>query len=205
MRASFLQENPRKKRKSPCISLDFFGRFGAFQRVTANSNKKIRQPLNSPSWLCSRHRRPACPSFLAWRRLPIRSSRPAGISITQVLFLPSKFAIDIQFGTPIAPIRRSRLGRKSGEIPRSSALHLIKWRASTAKGVLASSLRRRITLNKGPGLRRRRKIARSPCAIRKVVLYPFRWRMPAALRASPGGFRFALKRLTDERAALPYG
>jgi hypothetical protein len=42
-----------KTRKNPCISLDSFGRFGAFQRVTANPNKKIPLGLSSPRGLWS--------------------------------------------------------------------------------------------------------------------------------------------------------
>ena len=43
-----------KPRKSPCISLDSFGRIGAFQRVTGKKIKKIPLPFNSPLWLCAR-------------------------------------------------------------------------------------------------------------------------------------------------------
>jgi hypothetical protein len=35
------------------ISLDSFGRIGAFQWVMTNPNKKIRRTLNSPPGLCS--------------------------------------------------------------------------------------------------------------------------------------------------------
>jgi hypothetical protein len=35
------KKNQMNPRKIACISLDSFGRFGAFQRVTANPNKKI--------------------------------------------------------------------------------------------------------------------------------------------------------------------
>jgi hypothetical protein len=42
------KEKQEKPRKNPCISLDSLGRIGAFQRVTANPNKKILRPLNSP-------------------------------------------------------------------------------------------------------------------------------------------------------------
>jgi hypothetical protein len=45
------KEMQEKTRKSPCISLDSFGRFGAFQRVTANPNEKILLLLNSPDRL----------------------------------------------------------------------------------------------------------------------------------------------------------
>jgi hypothetical protein len=45
------KEMQGKTRKNPCISLHSFGRFGAFQRVTANPNKKIPLGLSSPRGL----------------------------------------------------------------------------------------------------------------------------------------------------------
>jgi hypothetical protein len=41
------KENQIKPRKKAWISLDSFGRFGAFQRVTRNPNKKILPRLSS--------------------------------------------------------------------------------------------------------------------------------------------------------------
>src|SRR5271154_3383916 len=42
-----IQMNPRKTKENPCISLDYLGRIGAFQWVTANPNKKFLLRLHS--------------------------------------------------------------------------------------------------------------------------------------------------------------
>jgi hypothetical protein len=55
------------------ISLDSFGRIGAFQWVMTNPNKKIRRTLNSPPGLCS-------------LKIPHAISLPASLARGQPIF-----------------------------------------------------------------------------------------------------------------------
>ena len=53
-RANKSKENQINPRKKAWISLDSFGRFGTFQCVTGNPNKKISRALNSRVRLCAK-------------------------------------------------------------------------------------------------------------------------------------------------------
>jgi hypothetical protein len=89
-------------RKSPCISLDSFGRFESFQRVTANPNEKILLLLDSPHGFF-----PARAKCSSRRRGVRRCIRSTGTSLTYISIFANTYPNPLAGATGLRIERRA--------------------------------------------------------------------------------------------------